>query len=228
LPAGSDPGPEVRPSGLVFTGGPGSSPGSLNLFVSNLTNHPISYSSSRTTQDGALWFVNAPTNATILPNQPQRIVVQPDFTGLTAGTYSGTLQLVFDGGVTRTVNILSFVGSGATASSLSLSALQPRAQGNSASCTDKLVVNLISPQINFNMTATQPQPIQASVFDSCNNPMNSGMVKAGFKTGDKTEYITLVSRGNGLWEGTWQPSIANPPTVSMYVVAAAPLAARRR
>jgi len=102
LPAGSDPGPEVRPSGLVFTGGPGSSPGSLNLFVSNLTNHPISYSSSRTTQDGALWFVNAPTNATILPNQPQRIVVQPDFTGLTAGTYSGTLQLVFDGGVTRT------------------------------------------------------------------------------------------------------------------------------
>src|SRR6185369_14900477 len=61
--------------------------------------------------------------------------------------------------------------------------------------------------------------IQASVFDSCNNPMNNGMVKAGFKNGDKTEYITLVSRGNGIWEGTWQPSTSNPPTVSMYVVA---------
>ena len=97
----NDPGPDVRPTGLIFTGDAGSNPGSQNVFVSNLGAGAVTYASSRVTLDGHNWFLSAPTNATVTANQPSRIVVQPDFTDLAPGTYNGSLTLLFNSGVTR-------------------------------------------------------------------------------------------------------------------------------
>lgn len=218
LPPGTDPGPDVRPSGLVFTGAAGSAPGSQNVFVSNLTASGIGYSSSRSTHDGAAWFVGAPTNATVLPNQPQRVVVQPDFSALAPGTYNGTLQLAFGAGVTRSVNILAFVGGSAGATSAP-SAFTPQAV-TAASCTDHLVVNLLTPTANFTATATNAITLQASVFDNCQHAVTNAGVNATFQVGSTKSSATL-NLVNGTYIGTWTPTTATPPQVSVQVFAVA-------
>jgi len=96
LPAGSDPGPIVQPSGLIFTGAAGTeSPGSQLVTVSNLTNAALTFTSGQTTLDGKNWFATLPTQATLPAQQSQRIVVQPYLSGLDTGIYHGTLTLSF-------------------------------------------------------------------------------------------------------------------------------------
>ncbi len=59
LPAGSNPGPIVRPTGVIFTAEAGeTSPGSQNVFVSNLAASPTNFASGRVTFDGVDWFVH--------------------------------------------------------------------------------------------------------------------------------------------------------------------------
>src|SRR5262249_46356052 len=45
LPAGSNPGPEVQPSGLIFIGTVGNNPGSQSVMVSNRTAAALDYGS---------------------------------------------------------------------------------------------------------------------------------------------------------------------------------------
>jgi hypothetical protein len=73
LPPGSNPGPQVQPSGLIFTGIKGGpNPGSQNVAVSNLTGTPLNWGSSQTYVVPGNWLVNVPANATVAPNVPAR------------------------------------------------------------------------------------------------------------------------------------------------------------
>src|SRR5205823_2470970 len=58
LTAGSNPGPIVRPTGVIFTGvAGGNPPGSQTVLVSNISGSTSSYTSGRLTSDGQNWFV---------------------------------------------------------------------------------------------------------------------------------------------------------------------------
>ncbi len=50
--AGINPGPEIRPTALVFTGFQGSSPSSQTVLVSDTVPQPLTFASSRLTLDG--------------------------------------------------------------------------------------------------------------------------------------------------------------------------------
>ncbi len=212
LATGSAPGPEVSPTGLVFTGAAGTSPGSQNVFISNLISTDTSYASGRVTQDGANWFVDAPTNGIVSPNAPARVVVQPDFTNLAPGTYNGVLTLLF-GNVVRTVNILSIVTGNASSSGTGAAgALEPHASGCSAK---QLQMQFIAPSANATVMATQPVTVRVSATDNCGTSMQSGDMKVTFSNQDPA--VALQNSGNGIWEGTWQPRSAVPSQVTLVV-----------
>jgi uncharacterized protein (TIGR03437 family) len=164
----------------------------------------------------------------VAPNQPGRIVVQPDFTHLAAGTYTGSLQLTFPGGVTRTVNILSIVSGGATNSfsddlplstEVRRSEFTPRASGCSP---QKLILQLMAPDKNVVATTSQVAKIQAAAADDCGNPLNTGLVTARFNNGDPDQAMSAT--GGGHWEGSWSPNKSSTQ-VQMVITALHPISA---
>jgi uncharacterized protein (TIGR03437 family) len=218
LATGVDPGPEVRPTGLIFTGAAGTSPSSQNIFISNLTGATTSYSSGRVTKDGANWFVNAPTNDTVPPNNPVKVVVQPDFTSLAPGTYNGVLTLLFDGGVVRTVNILSVVTGSGTTQSSEFSPLAATGTHDAGPCTPKsLNVRFNSPDPTVQLVTTKPVNVRVSGVDDCGTPMQASSIALFFSNSSS---LTLQQVGTGTWETSWQPSA--PGSVVMRTFAIQP------
>ena len=67
------------------------------------------------------------------------------------------------------------------------------------------------------MPATQPTDLRVKVTDDCKNPLLSGIVSAGFSNQDPN--LKLISIGDGVWSGTWQPRSANPSQVQIGVTA---------
>ena len=218
LSAGSDPGPEVRPTGLVFTGASGSSPSSQNVMISDLTSTTISYSSGRVTEDGQNWFVNAPTNDTVAPNQPVQVVVQPDFTHLSPGVYNGVLTLYFNG-VARTVNILSIVTGNSSSQGSGEVPLAVTGVHDAGGCSlpKGLYLSFTSPDASTKPVATQPVKVQISVKDNCGTAMQTGGVTLSFSNGDPS--LSLKQSSTGVWETSWQPRSAVPAQVTMVATA---------
>ncbi len=214
LPAGSNPGPIVRPTGVIFTAEAGeTSPGSQNVFVSNLAASPTNFASGRVTFDGVDWFVHLPTNATVAPDRPSRIVVQPELSGLEAGIRRGVLTLLFQDGTVRTVRLLFVLTAGAGA--------QQQAFPAQSTCTptELLPVFTLLPD-QFNVPAAWPTPVEVRVVDDCGNPMVSGSVLATFSNGDPP--LSLVPLRDGRWSGTWQARNAGVAAVTITVTAAIP------
>ena len=216
LPKGSNPGPEVRPTGLVFIGPPGAAPPSEDVRVSNLVSNATTYTSSSLTFDGGKWISHFPAAATIAPNEPRRIVVQSDFTGITAGVKRGALYLLFEDGTSRTVNILSIVP-----------ATAPKANGkngerDATSCSSPtLRSEFLTLSEGSAITVGQPVSIEVKVADECGNFLlgseknTNSAVYAKFSNGDSD--LRLVPVGNGVWSGTWRP--INAPNGSVTVSA---------
>src|SRR5262249_23431949 len=67
LPQGSSPGPIVRPTGLVFTGPRGQTPGSLDLYIYNFTSSLFHFNSNSVTVDGGKWFTYTPSAGDVRP-----------------------------------------------------------------------------------------------------------------------------------------------------------------
>src|SRR5258708_7306350 len=77
LQAGSDPGPLIRPTGLIFVAAPGANPGSQNIQVSNLRASAVSFISGRLSDPRGNLFQHQPAQASIAPNAPVNVTVQP-------------------------------------------------------------------------------------------------------------------------------------------------------
>jgi uncharacterized protein (TIGR03437 family) len=228
LQAGSDVAPIVQPSSLVFTGTVGnSSPGSENVLVYDPTGTNKSFQSGKTTVTGGSWFVTLPQNATIAPDQPTQIVVQPFVDNLTSGIYQGTLTLQFSDGRVSTVGITFIVtaaGNGVTSSaairSSSSSVIRPADAG--AGCTPtKLLPSLITLGTGFTVPAGYPQGLQAQVVDDCGAPHLNGTVFVQFNNSDPP--VKLLSLNDGRWDGTWQTSAQQVSQVTLTVTAQNPV-----
>ena len=208
LPPDSNPGPVVRPTGLIFTSFAGAgSPGSQLVGVANLTSASTSFISSQLPY--GKWLDSSPVNSVVQPGTIRQVVVQPDVRGLGPGVQRGAITLLFNDDQTRVVNVLLVV------------AAQPgRTTGRSAEgdCTPtqlSLLSTALSSQ--FRIQAGWPVTVSAKVVDDCGQPLISGAVTASFSNGDPSVPLTSLKDGN--WLGTWAPRNSVSPQTTVAITA---------
>jgi uncharacterized protein (TIGR03437 family) len=217
LPAGTNPGPQVQPSALIFTGvAGGAQPSSQNIFLGNSAGKTLAYVSGRLTLDGADWFFVAPPTGAVPVDQAATIVVQPVIDSLTAGVRRGVLTLLFTDGSTRTVSLLLVLASGGGGSSTS-----PDSARDAGGCTPTKLLPLVSSVLqDFNIPAAWPTAVTTKVVDDCGNLMTSGSVTASFSNGDPP--LSLFSLKDGNWSATWQPRNSTVSQASINIAAQIP------
>jgi len=221
LPAGTDVGAALTPGSLLFTATAGaSSPGSQNVSVYNVTANAKSFR-SLVSADTGLSIVTLPTAATLDPQNPTPIVVQPFTTGLAAGIYNGVVTLEFnDGRIVRlTVKVIVTAAAAASAGSVRGNA-RAAIPADTAACTPaKLQPILTAPTDSFSGFTGFGIKVGVFVEDDCGVPMESGSVNVSFSNGDTA--VALKPLQGGLWEGTWYTQ--NPSSnVNLTVNAASP------
>lgn len=210
--AGSHIPPSVSPSGLIFVGAAGSTPGSQTVVLQNLTGSPITFVSSATA-GASSWLQYTPTSATLTPGQPVNVAIQANFASLPPGTQSGSVTFNFSDGSIRTVNILTVLAS--TSGSSATDTIRKGASENpltSSGCGNLVLqpTTLTDPSIGIPLQ--QPATVQVNV-EQCGSPLNKGSVAVTFSNGDPQ--LNLVSIGNGNWSGTWTPRTAAQPQVKL-------------
>ena len=227
LPVGANPGPQVFPTGLIFTGVAGVTPGSQDVQVGNPTGQVNSFQSGL---DGT-GFTFLPTNASVQPGQPTTVRVFPDFSNLAPGSIQqGTITLQFTDGSQNTINVLTVVApSGSTAAAVASGVSVDRATAergyrfelgpNAASgcATQPLQVQYRSLQPNFTAVVGQATSLDVRVSDGCGNLVGPGGQNAWVTAYFATESVAMTHIGGGIWQGTWKPLTAGP--VVLYVVA---------
>jgi uncharacterized protein (TIGR03437 family) len=216
LPPGSNPGPVVRPTGLIFTGvAGGENPSSQNVIVANVTASPMTFGSSIAYVGGAGAITYLPTDFTVQPDSPAQIVVQPDFSNLSAGPHRAALTLAFDDGSNPVVSILTVLAPAGTSGAAS-----PEGERRQAgSCVPTKVLPQFK-QVGFgsNATLNYPTDVEVDVVDDCGTAMTDGSVVVSFSNGDPP--LSLVSLQNGSWATSWQPnSFAGTVTLSAQAFA---------
>lgn len=221
LPPGSNPGPVVRPTGLVFTGVAGAgSPSSQNVAVANVTANPTTFGSSIAYVNGGS-IQYQPTNSVVQPDTPTQIVVQPDFTNFTPGVYRSALTLAFDDGSNPVISILSVVAPGGSpGAAFSQGAAEKEKSLADGTCTPaKLLPQFKQVGFGSSVTASNPADIEVDVVDDCGMRMTGGSVVVSFSNGDPP--LPLVSLQNGSWAGSWQPG-PQVPNVTLSAKALSP------
>jgi uncharacterized protein (TIGR03437 family) len=225
LPAGFSLGPQLYPTGLIFTGVAGVTPGSQDVQVGNPTGQVNNFQSG---QIGA-GFSFLPTNASLQPNQPTTVRVYPDFSELTPGSISrGTITLQFsDGSPSQTVNIL-FVVAPAGATPNRVSAKDGRwyhidlANAASACTSQPWQVQYRSPMQNFAAVTGQATLLEVQITDGCGNLVGpngqNATVTANFSDKEPTQAMTHI--GSGIWQVGWKPLNAGPVVVVVVAISA--------
>ncbi|MFN0106823.1 MAG: BACON domain-containing protein [Bryobacteraceae bacterium] len=204
LPEGSNPGPDVTPSGMIFIAKQGENPGSQTVTLNHLGRGAATYDSSRL----GTWYETAPGYGRALPDAPGSVVIQPSLSTLAPGVRRGvvTFQMQEDGSV-RTVNMLAVVA--------------PPDAGNkdqryAASCASPaLRVESTAVRDGFSVRVGEAVTVEIKAADECGNlltPLAGGsgaQVVARPENGDPQ--VTLAHVGNGVWRGTWRPvrAVAN-------------------
>lgn len=218
LPAGSDLAPIVQPTSLLFSSPAGvSSPSSQIVSAYDPTGTGKSFRSGVVTSSGNSFLETLPTDATIAPNQPTEVVVQPVVNGLATGTYNGTLTLQFSDGRVSTVGVTFVVTSGSNATSEN-----PRAiPHDSGSCIPtKLIPVLTTLGSGFTVPAGFPEGLTVQVTDDCGNPLTQGQVSVEFSTGQGLTYMRSLN--NGRWDLTWETGSQQNSSVTLTVNAVHP------
>jgi uncharacterized protein (TIGR03437 family) len=218
LAAGSDAAAVVDQGSLLFTAVTGGeSPGSQTVLVYSITAGAKSFRSA-VSADPGLDLVTLPTDATLDPQNPTPIVVQPFTSWLPSGVYNGTVTLQFSDGRVLRVNvkvIVSSTGGGATPAAARRGTLGPL---DTSTCTPtKLVPALISLVDAFELPTGLPVNLGVYVKDDCGNPVATGSVTAKFSTGGSTP---LLPANDGLWQGQWltQNGALSTATVTLHAV----------
>ena len=210
----------VQPAQLIFTAtAGGESPSSQNVQVYNIVAGAKTFR-SQVTADFGLGLITLPRDATLDPQLPTNIVVQPITTGLSAGVYNGVLTLQFSDGSVSAVKISVIVSSSAGATPAGQSEARPEHPADSGSCTPtKLVPALTTLGQTFTVSAGWPAALIVSVKDDCGMPMQpSGSVVVNFSDGEPS--LTLQSQGAGSWENTWSTGTSSTAGVTLKIQAA--------
>jgi uncharacterized protein (TIGR03437 family) len=200
LPEGTNPGPEVSPSSLVFVSKQGENPGSQTVTFNHLVKGETTFQSSRL----GTFYEASPSAGRAAANAPASIVVQPDLEELSPGVRRGVLTLLAsEDGSVRTVNVLSII---APADAVKNAAGRREA----ASCSaPSLRVEATALRNGFAVRVGEAATIEVRASDECGNlltPLAGGtgaQVVARPENGDPQ--IVLAHVGGGVWRGTWRP-----------------------
>jgi uncharacterized protein (TIGR03437 family) len=213
LAPGSDPGPEIQPSGLIFTGQAGSSPPAQNVMI-GIRKAATDQFITGTIGSG---FKYTPSSSSLQPSQPVTMQVTPDFSAVNPGDIGrGTITLQFSDGTARNISLLTVVAPPQTGSAR----FGPRTSNNCS--TLELQWRTPSTAI-FNVVQGQGQTLQVQVVDACGNligPSNPKAASVNVAFSDHDPDLSLVHIGNGVWSGTWKPGV-NLPSGPVTVVATA-------
>jgi uncharacterized protein (TIGR03437 family) len=216
-PPGTNPGPVVEPTGLVFVGVIGATtPAAQSVRITNLTNRASSFTATGSSTTGPVWFTISPATGSVAPNQPVTVKVQPN-SGLPAGIYRGSLMLQFpQDNATRTVDLLLVV-----TTVLNPSTALEATPAATATCTAaKLLPVFTTLGSNFNAPAAWPAAIEVNVTDDCGSPVRTGSVVTAFSNGDPP--LNLASQQDGHWSATWAPQNARTSAMVVTVTAQQP------
>ena len=206
----------VQPTGLIFVSPQGGGPTTAPIVtVSNSSNQSVVVTAIGASQQTSL-FAPGLSNATVSSGQPAQFPVDPDFTGLTPGVYTGILEFQFADGSIQDVTVLVIITPPAS-SAAPRTSVHGAAVSSSCTPTQLLPVSTALSQ-NFNAIAAWPTALQIHVVDDCGSPMGPGDVTASFSSGDPS--LMLTSLGAGQWSATWQPQFATDSTSVVITVTA--------
>ena len=231
LPAGSNPGIEVSPRGLLFVRRAGtSSPGSQTVQIRTAAPGNLEVVALPGTFQGGNWLDVAPRNLIVSRDNPGTITIQPTLGLLTPKDYFGAVTLLFSDQTSQTVNV-SFVVTAATAGTANehtgIQTLSSAGRASLDGCLPKrLLTTVRTLGSNFASPAGWPSRIEAQVKDDCDNPVTNAFVAASFSNGDAP--ALLVSLGDGLYEGTWTPVSIAPVRLTLRAELAPLTAAEAR
>lgn len=212
LPAGSDPGPVVRPTGVIFTEASGGPPAAgQKIRIATVSAYKRSFTTGLLTSDGGGWLSVTPAAGAIEPNKPLDVTVKVSNAGLTPGVRRGVLTLLFQDGAVQTVNVLYVVaGAGGGKAGAQMRAAE-------ACIPAKLLPLVTSLGSSFTVPAGWPASLEVRVVDDCGNPLVGGTVTATFSNGDPP--LPLVSLKDGRWMKTWQVRNTNVPQLTVKLAA---------
>jgi len=225
LPAGTNPGPLVRPTGLIFAARAGtSSPGSQTVRLATAVPGRLEVRGGLLTFDGANWLEVVPRNPVVAPTEPRDVTVQPTLGSLAAGVYRGALTFLFaDGSSSQVVDVLFVVVGGQAGAAGREPWWDAEADADTATCTpQRLQAVHRSLGSNFSSPAGWPSPIEVQVVDDCGAPATAATVVASFSNGDPP--LPLASLRNGTYVATWRPGTASGQVVVTVRAIQPPLA----
>jgi uncharacterized protein (TIGR03437 family) len=210
---------DIETTSLVFTGAAGTVPSSqvINIAAVGPANGAaMSYTSTAVTLDGAPWYASIPRTNTIQVGSPDRIIVQPDFTLLQPGAYSGSISLLFQDGSTRTIKILSVVTAGSVTGSFI-----PAASCSSSKLDVQFSPPLLQGSNSFIAYAGQQNTLAATVVFDCSGAKfagSNGQVTAYFSDGEPSQSLTYNS-STSTWSTVWSPTNIAKSPVTVQVTA---------
>src|SRR5262249_51929752 len=118
LPQGTQPPPDVRPTGFIFVApADGSTPPTQSAQVTNLSASPVTFISSST----GGFFRDQPANGTVAPGDPTTVRIEALPAGLSAGVRRGVITLQFSDGSIRPIDVLLTIPPAGTAASMAQS-----------------------------------------------------------------------------------------------------------
>jgi uncharacterized protein (TIGR03437 family) len=213
LPEGSDIGAMLQPSELLFAASAAAgSPGSQELQIYNVAAEPKSFRAV-IEADAGLNVITVPTDGTLDPQNPTRLIVQPFTDGLAPGLYRAAVSLQFSDGRVGAAKLSVAVRADSTAPG--------DARGAEAACQPKeLLAALTTLGQTFVVPAGWPVGLAAEVKDDCGAPLDSGSVSISFSNGDAT--LSLQPLRNGRWEATWPTRSASSDDVILKLRASDP------
>lgn len=198
LPAGTNPGPQLQPSSLIFIGTAGDSPSSQSFQVSNLTGTPMAFALSTAYSGVAGWLQVAPANSVVVAGRPISVVVQPDFRALPAGVHEASLNLAFEDGSVRRIAVTAIVSEPAADESK-----DGERQLTNSCVPSSLVLTVASPSAVFDAVLNQPVSIDVRLANNCGALATTAGSVVALPEGESQ--INLSHVGGGRYTGVWQP-----------------------
>ena len=203
LPPGSDPGVQVRPTGLIFATRPGgSTPAPQSVRLATAKPGRMEIVSGVLTSDSVNWLEVQPRSSTVDAPGATLMNVQTSLGSLAPGVRRGAVTFLLSDGGSQTVNILYLVVGAANPLSAAYSPL-----GGGVHAADCYATRLLGVHRSLSSTSstltTWTGTIEVRVVDDCGNPVPDANVVANFNNGDRP--LSLASLRNGVYTATWRP-----------------------
>jgi uncharacterized protein (TIGR03437 family) len=216
MPAGTKLGASVRPTGLIFVAAAGgAAPAAQEVAIATPETSPIQFVSQPI---GGTWVTRFPDSGNASRDNPGRILVQANVSGLAAGVYrAGLTVMTMNDGELHPVNVLLLVLPAGASIQAVLAALRDspsEAEALVRSLTDgpvaasgctasKLLLQFTSLFARFNAVVGWPSTIRVEARDDCGSAAVGATVLLSFSNGDPP--LVLTDLKNGQYQGQWSP-----------------------